>query len=97
MTAKDALGQHFSNAMFLPSPQFYEFSRLKEVSSVAQLQKLLNLRRQLGIERFCPQYFATDDGFMVTFPGSSFKYDSPVRILLSSIRCITNETHAFML
>ena len=76
MTPKEALERHYRKEIFLPTPQFYEMTRLKDVFFIVQLKSLMSLRRKLGIELFCAQYFTLDDGFLLSLPGNNDRMNS---------------------
>ncbi|CAG7730799.1 unnamed protein product, partial [Allacma fusca] len=68
-TADELLDNYKEKKNMLMPPQLYELSRLRNIHTIEDMSKLLELRRQLGIERWLPQIVGTDNGMISILPG----------------------------
>ncbi|KAJ7406683.1 tudor domain containing 12 [Willisornis vidua] len=66
-----------SQEIWFPPPQFYEFCRLCNFSSLSQLQQFSSERALEGCERWMPVLLAASDGYIQLLPGDELYPEDP--------------------
>ena len=72
-TPDSLVERHHGGQHQLMPPQLYEMTRLSPLHSVVYLERLLETRRRLGIERWLPAIYRTKDGSVFCLPGILYK------------------------
>lgn len=73
----EAIERFQSQEIWFPPPQFYEFCRLCNFSSLGELQKFSSARALEGCERWMPVMLSAPDGFIQLLPGDELYPEDP--------------------
>ncbi|NXB03007.1 NUD19 protein, partial [Cnemophilus loriae] len=73
----EAIERLKSQEIWFPPPQFYEFCRLCNFSSLEELQKFSSARALEGCERWMPVMLSAPDGFIQLLPGDELYPEDP--------------------
>ncbi|NXD22973.1 NUD19 protein, partial [Spelaeornis formosus] len=73
----EAIERFKSQEVWFPPPQFYEFCRLCNFSSLEELQKFSSARALEGCERWMPVMLNAADGFIQLLPGDELYPEDP--------------------
>ncbi|XP_056356366.1 acyl-coenzyme A diphosphatase NUDT19 [Oenanthe melanoleuca] len=73
----EAIERFKSQEIWFPPPQFYEFCRLCNFSSLGELQKFSSERALEGCERWMPVMLSAADGFIQLLPGDELYPEDP--------------------
>ncbi|CAL8069632.1 unnamed protein product [Orchesella dallaii] len=71
------LSDHFKGHVQLSPPQIYEMVRLKQLKTMKELQHRLELRKQLGLERYFVVLRKAKDGTLFLLPGDDMYPNAP--------------------
>ncbi|NXH81035.1 NUD19 protein, partial [Edolisoma coerulescens] len=73
----EAIERFKSQEIWFPPPQFYEFCRLCNFSSLGELQKFSAARALEGCECWLPVMLSAPDGFIQLLPGDELYPEDP--------------------
>ncbi|XP_032925225.1 nucleoside diphosphate-linked moiety X motif 19-like [Catharus ustulatus] len=73
----EAIERFKSQEIWFPPPQFYEFCRLCNFSSLEELQKFSSERALEGCERWMPVMLSAADGLIQLLPGDELYPEDP--------------------
>ncbi|NXC97336.1 NUD19 protein, partial [Certhia familiaris] len=73
----EAIERFKSQEIWFPPPQFYEFCRLCNFSSLRELHKFSSARALEGCEHWMPVMLSAADGFIQLLPGDELYPEDP--------------------